>query len=349
MDNLGASLGKIIELSPIPILIFNTEGTLILKNNDGNIFLKKECLKPENECLVNRDFKYLHIENFSNIDLDHPKYFDRPVKHKIEKLKLDTREFYMVIVILEGNLTSKKNNSARLSDQELIADISHELRTPLNGILGFSEIILKKSLSVDKIKEYAQIIYANGMYMLQLVNSLIDYARLKSNELVINKKLFSINRMLYELVVFFMMDLQNRNKEHLLIRVNQGLSDGLDIIYADELRIRQVFNNLISNAIKFTEKGTINIGYKVIDDSYLLFFVEDTGVGIAPDEIKNIFVRYKQANKKIASNFGGSGLGLSISKEIVELHGGSIWVESEVNKGTTFYFKIPYEKIDHKK
>ena len=222
-----------------------------------------------------------------------------------------------------------------------LANTSHEIRTPLNGIIGFAEILLKKEISLEKQRQFIGIIYNNGSYLLKLVTDMLDLSRIEAGKLELYKVKFSINRLLYDLHLFFLMDLKNRKKENISINVGTCLGDGVDWVVADELRIKQVLINLISNALKFTVKGEVSFGYKMIDGNMLEFYVRDTGPGIDKSSLKIIFDRFGQANDTIASKYGGSGLGLSISKEFIELHGGKIWAKSERNEGSTFYFTLP--------
>ncbi|MCX7985660.1 MAG: ATP-binding protein, partial [Bacteroidales bacterium] len=241
--------------------------------------------------------------------------------------------------------TYEKNEQVLDSNTILtfLGDISHELRTPLNGIVGFAEIILKKKMPVEKILDYIQIIYSNGIFMMQLISDILDFAKIETGNFKLRKNYFSINRLIYDLIVIFLTDLQIRRKEHIALLFEHGLADGADMIVADEVRLKQVLVNLISNSIKFTEKGSITIGYNVKGD-FLEFFVKDTGIGIEKEALDNIFNRYTQANRKINATYGGSGIGLSIVRDIITLHGGKVWVESEPQVGTTFYFTLPYEK-----
>lgn len=222
-----------------------------------------------------------------------------------------------------------------------LANISHEIRTPLNGIIGFSELLVKKNIAPDKQKEYANIIYSNGTHLLKLVSDLLDLSRLEAGKIILYKTQFSLNRLLYDLQLFFLLDMKNRNKGHISFRVVPGLPDGPDLIIADEMRLKQVIINLVANAIKFTSKGEICLKYKIVAENMLEFCVSDTGRGMDSNELKLVFDRFQQANDSIAKEFGGTGLGLAISKEFVEMHGGVIRIESTPDVGTSFFFTIP--------
>ena len=257
---------------------------------------------------------------------------------------LTGEETYIWITLKKMDLTASnpENSNIDVSSSLFLSNIAHEIRTPLNGIIGFSEILLKKTVSKEKHNEYLSIIYSNGNYLMQLITEMLDLSRLEAGKLQLFKSQFSINRLLYELQLFFMLDMKNKHKDNIQLIVNPGFVDGNDLINADELRIKQVIINLIGNSIKFTEKGEINISYKIFDSQFLEFCVRDTGLGMSEEAQKRVFDRFEQADDNIERHFGGSGIGLTISKELVEMHGGRIWVESDIDKGTSFYFTLPY-------
>jgi signal transduction histidine kinase len=255
-----------------------------------------------------------------------------------EKYVIDLSTVY-ALFFKDKEITDEKYFDKTTST--FLANVSHEIRTPLNGIIGFAELIMKKNLSPEKIKDYSKIIYTNGSYLLKLITDMLDISRIEAGKLKLFKSQFSINRLLYDIQLFFLLDMKNRNKGHIMLKTSIGLPDGSDLIIADELRIKEVIINLIANSIKFTDQGSITIGYKTLSDSELEFFIKDTGMGMKQEVLNNIFHRFSQANDRISFDFGGTGLGLSISKEFVEMHGGKIWVESEEKKGTTFFFTLP--------
>jgi signal transduction histidine kinase len=255
-----------------------------------------------------------------------------------EKYKAEESVFYILFFKEVEKKNEKKFDN---TTNTFLANVSHEIRTPLNGIIGFAELLMKKSLTPEKTKDYSKIIYNNGGYLLKLITDMLDMSRIEAGKLKLFKTQFSINRLIYEIHLFFLLDMKNRNKEHILFKTSIGLPDGNDIIIADELRIKQVIINLVANSIKFTESGSITIGYKLKSESELEFFVKDTGMGMNDEAVKNLFHRFSQANDTISYEFGGSGLGLAISKEFIDMHGGNISVMSELNKGTTFIFTLP--------
>jgi len=220
-----------------------------------------------------------------------------------------------------------------------LANMSHEIRTPMNGILGFSELLVEPDLTEEKKKQFVQIISNCGNQLMSLIDDLIDIAKIESNQLKIVKTKTNVNNLLFELFNIFKSKSQNTN---INLYLTQPLSDADSEVETDGNRLRQIISNLLSNALKFTHTGSITFGYQIIE-GYMKFFVEDTGIGIAPEKLAVIFERFRQADESTAENYGGSGLGLAISKSLTNLLGGRIWAESIVNFGSTFYFTIPFE------
>lgn len=307
--------------------LINVDGFLL--NNDGSCFISIDKI---NKTLHNGFSKWL-------VQIDNGIFY-QVIAHKF--LWKEWKGFW--VTLRQTEFAKIKEVGEKHYDEvttTFLANISHEIRTPLNGIIGFAELLLKKKIPLEKQREFIGIIYNNGSYLLKLITDMLDLSRIESGKLELYKVKFSINRLLYDLQLFFLMDLKNKKKENISINVGPGLGDNDDWIIADELRIKQVLINLISNALKFTTSGEVSFGYKVIPDNMLEFYVRDTGTGIDITELKIIFDRFRQANDTVASKYGGSGLGLSISKEFIELHGGKIWAESDINKGSTFYFTLP--------
>ncbi len=227
-----------------------------------------------------------------------------------------------------------------------ITIMSHELRTPLTAIIGLSGIISNFKLSISEIKDYANSILLSGNSLLQIIEDIFYVSLIETNEAKIIKEKFSLNKILKEIHTTFSNDEKIQNNQINLI-LNKELEDGKDIIYTDETKLNKILKNLIENAIKFTHRGTIEFGYTVKDDinnALLQFYVKDTGIGIPEDKQLIIFERFRQADDSTTRKYNGIGLGLHISKKLVEMLGGKIWVESEEDKGSTFYFTIPIEK-----
>lgn len=233
----------------------------------------------------------------------------------------------------------EKAEDADLLKSQFLSNMSHELRTPLNGILGFSELIIVSSPD-EKCSHYASLIKKSGERLLLIIDDILDTSKIEADQLVIHKERFSINDMLDEIYSLFKVQFESKKPSVDLI-LAKGFDNENSMLYCDEHRLRQIFNNLIGNAMKFTEKGKVEFGYNIEDD-LMMFYVSDTGIGIPEDHYECVFGRFRQAHDASTRKYKGTGLGMSISKSLTELLGGSMTFESEVGVGTTFYFSIPY-------
>jgi len=225
-----------------------------------------------------------------------------------------------------------------------LANMSHEIRTPMNGILGFSQILREKKFPEEKQKEFLDIIHNRAKSLLQIINDIVDISKIEANQLIVENSQFNLNQLLYELYNTYQFELQSVGRYNIRLVLHKDLDYKKSLIYSDETRIKQVLTNLISNSLKFTEKGEIEFGYKLHKEGELLFYVRDTGIGIPKDKQDFIFGRFRQADEVTSRKYGGTGLGLSISLNLVKMLGGEIWLESEEGKGSCFYFTLPYSK-----
>ncbi len=244
----------------------------------------------------------------------------------------------------EIQIAKEKAEESNRLKSSFLSNMSHEIRTPMNAVLGFTEILKTTELN-DKQEGYIKIIETSGKHLLNLINDIIDISKLESNQIKIEESQCHLNFLLNELKDFFILNLIKENKEHVKIKLNNGFNDNQDIIYTDSLRLRQILINLISNAVKFTDKGEIEISYTLNQDSMLLFSVKDSGIGIPKNELNMIFERFRQSDESTEKKYGGTGLGLAIAKACTNLLNGKIWVESVKEKGSTFFFTIPYKPV----
>ena len=224
-----------------------------------------------------------------------------------------------------------------------LANMSHEIRTPMNGILGLTQLLTREKIKEEERKEYLAMINSNGKLLMNLVNDIIDISRIESNQVDLNEGEFSLNALMNEIFCFIQSEKMVKKKDAVELKVHEGLSENFSNIIADQSKLKQVLTNLVGNAVKFTYKGIIEFGYSVEAKASLKFFVRDSGIGISPDKLHVIFDRFTQVDQSLTRPYGGSGLGLAISKGFVERMGGRIWAESDLEKGATFYFTIPYK------
>jgi len=230
----------------------------------------------------------------------------------------------------------KAEESDRLKSA-FLANMSHEIRTPLNSIIGFSELLGDPDFRQEQKDEFIQTIIDNGNNLLVIISDIMDFSMLEARQMKIRKEAISTKKLLNELLNDFN---KKANQKGIEFRIEQSINNSDIQIESDLYRIKQIFNNLIGNALKFTRKGFIEIGYQ-IQDEVITFHVKDTGIGIDPEYHQSIFERFRQVDLAKTRKYGGNGLGLAISKNLVELLGGTIWVESEPEEYSNFFFTIP--------
>ena len=215
--------------------------------------------------------------------------------------------------------------------------MSHELRTPLNAILGYTELVLDGIYGepTEKMDGVLRRVQANGKHLLGLINDVLDLSKIEAGQLTLSVADYSMSDVVQS--VFTAVE-PLATEKNLALKVE--LPPGLPVGHGDERRIAQVLLNLVGNAIKFTDAGEVAIKASAVNGSFEVA-VSDTGPGVAPADQQKIFEEFQQADNSSTRKKGGSGLGLSISKRIVEMHGGRMWVESELNRGSKFSFALP--------
>jgi CheY-like chemotaxis protein/nitrogen-specific signal transduction histidine kinase len=241
----------------------------------------------------------------------------------------------------EMQIARLKAEESDKSKSEFLANMSHEIRTPMNAIMGYVDLVLKDNLDTEH-REYLETVRESGQMLLALINDVLDLSKIEAGQLVVENSTCSLKE-LFRQVEHLANGLikSSSSSVDLSIVIDPAISD---VVLLDSMRLQQVLNNLVSNAIKFTPKGGVEFGVKVVDKE-LLFYVKDSGIGIAAKDFDKIFKMFGQADASTTRKFGGSGLGLTISKKIIDLLGGKMWVESELGRGSNFQFTIPYNPI----
>jgi len=298
-----------------------------LQNRYGTIFVMRS-LGEENELRSALDKKTTELEEFTRT-------LEQKVLERTEELERTNREL--------ERLNQVKGR--------FISNTSHELRTPLNSILGFSDVLLEKNFGPlnESQERYVKNIHAAGRHLLELINNVLDIAKIDAGKFEIVYETFRVRDFLDE-VASIMMPLAEKKS----IEISAQIDPDVDFITADMVKIKQILYNLLSNAIKFTPEGGkvgITVAYdegaadksvlSIPHGDLLRFSVWDTGVGIGPGDKERIFDEFEQADTTLSREFGGAGLGLALSKKLVELHGGTISLESSLGKGSVFTFTIP--------
>jgi signal transduction histidine kinase/CheY-like chemotaxis protein/HPt (histidine-containing phosphotransfer) domain-containing protein len=243
----------------------------------------------------------------------------------------------------------KAKEKAEESDKlktAFLANMSHEIRTPMNAIMGFSKLLADKELTNQTGKQYADYIYSGAVNLLKIINDILDVAKIEAGQLTIKLKTCRINTILDEIYLSFEQQKKSQEKGHIQFIVKKNREDKDFAVKTDPLRLRQILLNLIGNALKFIEKGSIEFGYYFKNGKFIYFYVKDTGIGIPEDKRDLIFSRFGQIEGDKIKNPGGTGLGLSISKHLVEGLGGQIEMESTIDVGTIFTFSIPFLQPD---
>lgn len=231
-----------------------------------------------------------------------------------------------------------------------LANVSHEIRTPLNAITGFSSLLSNPNLHLDKKGKYIKQIMDGSNELVGLIDNVLDISRIESRTLHPSISEFLLDAKLEEILDFYNDYKLQHAKEDIAIRLKLPTDIRKLVIKTDRRRLLQILSNLIENAIKFTSSGSVEFGYSLLDEvpngsgqKKILFFVKDSGIGIAKKDREKVFERFVKIVDKDQKLFRGAGLGLSLARDLVELLGGEIWVESELGKGSTFFFTLPYE------
>ncbi len=238
----------------------------------------------------------------------------------------------------------KAEESERLKSA-FLANMSHEIRTPLNGILGFTYLLAEnEDLSRENKREYASIINKSAENLLKIIDDILDISRLETDNSKIDKKLFDVVTMLNDLYLLFQQKMADSGKTGVKLILEKPPVNVF--LNTDENRLMQIFSNLLDNALRFTQKGSVIFGISAIIDNKVDFFVIDTGVGIPKEKHEIIFNRFMQADNSTTRSYGGTGLGLSIVKKLLELMGSEITLESEPGQGACFRFQLPSNSLN---
>ncbi|MEI6277587.1 MAG: ATP-binding protein, partial [Prolixibacteraceae bacterium] len=221
-----------------------------------------------------------------------------------------------------------------------LCNMSHEIRTPMNGILGFADLLKEQELSGEQKASYIEIIKKSGARMLNVINDIIEISKIEAGLVKVNTEESNISEQLEFIYSFFKLEVEAKGMK---IVLRNMLSFRDSHLMTDREKLYAILTNLVKNAIKFTRMGSIELGCARKGD-FIEFYLRDTGVGILFEQQQLIFERFRQASESLAREYEGAGLGLAISKEYVEMLGGRIWLESELGRGSVFYFTLPYIK-----
>jgi PAS domain S-box-containing protein len=359
-----AKFKNLINSLPDPVLVVDSQGRIVFCNEKAVKtfdYNTDEMLNCTMEDLIPKHFRRQHIA-FRNEYISEPKsramgegkelFAQRkdgsefPTEIMLEPVEINDNQFILAIV---RDITARKNAETELIEAKnkaeegnrlksaFLANMSHEVRTPLNSIIGFSELLADPYFEEDQKSEFIQHIVSNGHSLLSVISDIMDISKLESGEITIRKSQINAQKFILGIKQQFAFQTEAKNLELIFTLTD---TDEETIVFADIERLKQIFDNLIGNAIKFTANGGIEIGYQP-KGKMVEFYVKDTGIGIAAENHDKIFERFRQVEDSKTRTYGGNGLGLAITKNLVELMGGKIWIESKVGEGSVFYFTIP--------
>lgn len=281
------------------------------------------------------NFFYSSQNNYNQLNISELNF------DEFRRAGIAANEMIMLREETEKNL-HQEHRKAMESDRlksAFLANMSHEIRTPMNAILGFSELLETDNLSEKDKLVFVKQIQKNGNMLLNLIHDIMDISKIEANLLSIRKRPVILSKFMEDIGNHYAELLTSRKDKDILFKINHEVNHDV-LIQTDEIRLRQVIDNLLGNAIKFTTSGSILVDVKLEADM-IHFNITDTGIGIPSDQQAAIFERFMQADQGDKINIGGTGLGLAISKNLIQLLGGSIQVKSESGKGSTFSFYIP--------
>jgi PAS domain S-box-containing protein len=358
---------KIFEESPFPMLITGKDFGIIRANLSFCVFIGYN--EEELKLFTFRNFTHPDYISGDEISLLKLIAGEIPIYHTEKRyvrnggsilwgsttvsiIRNNKGEAQFFLVMIEDITSRKKATDELIAAKEkaeesdmlktaFLHNVSHEIRTPMNAIIGFSTLLNEPDTSEEERHQYIDIIFQSGSQLLSIINDIVDIANVESGQAKVNPSKINLNSRLAGLNEQFGIIAKQNN---IFINLKTTLPDEASIIITDSTKLIQILSNLINNAVKFTKNGQIDFGY-VLKDKFLEFFVKDTGIGILPEYHSRIFDRFYQVDSAVSRQYSGTGLGLSICRGYVELLGGTIKVESEPGKGTTFVFTIPYLSV----
>jgi PAS domain S-box-containing protein len=331
LDATGCWGEAVRQRKPILINDFQAENHMKKGTPEGHVSLKKFLTIP-----VIFDDKIVAVVGVANKETD---YNDSDIRQLTLLMDSVWKISERLVLIEDLRLSKDKAEKANRLKTEFLNNMSHEIRTPMNGIMGFAEMLDKPDLSDEKRKSFTKIIQNSSQQLLRIIDDILEISTLETKQDRVYEEQLCLNDFIMELFSIFSLKSKERG---LSLYIKKALSDRESHIISDKTKLNKILGNLLENALKYTSEGFIEMGY-YLKDSNLVLYVKDTGIGISPKNHEIIFERFSQENKELSQKLGGLGLGLSISQENTRLLGGTITLESDKGKGSTFYVTLPFK------
>ncbi len=255
------------------------------------------------------------------------------------------------VISIARDITKRKVAEIRLEEAKIkaeeadnlksafLANISHEIRTPMNAIIGFSKMVGSPEFDMEEKNRFIDIILSNGKLLMEMINDMISLSKIESNQVVVSNTFCQINDLMLELYREYSYDVSNRP---IRLKINNENANPKFGVSTDKAILTEIMQKLLDNAVKFTNEGEVEFGYKLASREQLQFFVRDTGIGIDENQVHRVFERFHQLDNKTTREYEGTGLGLSIAQHYTNLLGGTLELKSKLGEGTTFFFSIPF-------
>lgn len=325
-----------------------TRGLLMFVVDGENLSLASRImlLQQAERLVIDKIDKLSYIKKIEQLNVN--------LEHRVKERTLELQDSNRKLIkeISERNEIQKELVKARDRAQEadrlksvFLANMSHEIRTPMNAVVGFSEVLESGVCNTDEMQRYSKLIHSNSMMLLNLINDLLDFSKIEANQMEIKMRTCNINKILDEVFAMGLSFKQQLYRDKITLKIIKGEKDIKSNFITDEHRLKQILINLVSNAIKFSKKGFVIVQYSVMQNN-ILFSVSDEGIGIDESMHEAIFNRFTRVGNDKSKSILGNGLGLTITRNLVEMLGGEISVESEEGKGSVFVFNIP-KKVEH--
>jgi signal transduction histidine kinase len=348
-DVLLAELPPLSMMGESVIADGHAVATIIAKTTLTVVEIKKEkffALANKYPALVFNVFNttFSRLRSSNDIALAEARNRERKLELQVQQRTKELSDALDTLTKINFELNETKISlieTQKFRDQ-FMANMSHEIRTPMNAIVGLTNLLIKSDLNEQQAK-YLDVIKKSGQNLLVIINDILDLSKIEAGKMELEQRPFPLRNTLESIKLILNIRAEEKN-----IFLNESIDEGIpDYVVGDETRFTQVITNLLGNAIKFTEKGGVTLKAELLNSTdakaKIKFSVIDTGIGIPEDKIAKIFESFSQASSDTTRKFGGTGLGLTISKQLVELHNSELEVASVVNVGSTFYFTIEFE------